>query len=122
MDEVQSSAEFYSIASNGRTNVHPEHWPAGVNTISLEGLSYLGMDTGGHLYLDGKRLYTAQRFSWFERIAAGLLTAAALVGSLAAVAGAWAQWQGTFHPSTTPSAQFSAALAAKSPAPIPPHP
>jgi len=45
----------------------------------------LGLDPKGNLYLDGKRLYTAQRLAWQERILAWIVAVAAAAQGVAAI-------------------------------------
>lgn len=82
-------ARFESEMVGHRTNIHPEHWPDDVRTISLEGLSFLGLDSKGHLYLDGEPVYTVKRWGRTERWLACLGIAAAWVGAGATVVQAW---------------------------------
>ena len=44
-----------------RTEKRKPYWPAGVYSISLEGLDWLGLDGDGELYWDGRRLKVAKR-------------------------------------------------------------
>ena len=87
--QTQSKSEFYEKLQHGRTGIHPAHWPDGVEIISLEGLSLLGLDHSGHLYLDGERLYTARRLARQERVIAWIVTAST---ALAAAATAYQAW------------------------------
>lgn len=88
-DTIKPAGEFYREVMHGRTDIHPQHWPADVNIISVEGLSLLGKDLKGNLYLDGRRLYTEARFNWVERLLASALALAAIVGAVAASVSAY---------------------------------
>lgn len=78
------------VGSTFRTNIHPEHWPADVRMVSLGSMAFLGMDSKGHLYLDGEPVYTAKRWSTAERSLAGLGIGAAWVGAIATIVQAYA--------------------------------
>jgi hypothetical protein len=80
---------FDAETGKGRTNIHPAHWPDNVRVVSLEGLTFLGMDDKGHLYLDGEPVYTAKRWSTVERWLAGLGLTAAWIGAAATAVQAW---------------------------------
>lgn len=84
--------QFASITQHARTNMWPEHWPAGVYMVSQDGLAMLGMDHRGNLYLDGERLYTERRLGRQERILAWILAVSAVTAALAATASAVADW------------------------------
>lgn len=84
VDEVPE-ADFRSRMGRGRTNRHPSHWPADVHEISLEGLSYLGLDSKGRLYLDGDPVYTVKRWGRSERLIALAGVTAAVIGATAAL-------------------------------------
>jgi len=49
----------------------------------MEGLSYLGLDSKGNLYLDGHRVHTERRLATQERIIAWLVAASTVIGSVA---------------------------------------
>ncbi|MFC4595162.1 hypothetical protein [Sphingobium tyrosinilyticum] len=76
-----SEAEVVADLKHWRTNIWPRHWPENVRMISANGLSLIGLDDEGNAYLNGKRLYTARRFAWQERVIAGLLALAAVGGA-----------------------------------------
>lgn len=59
-------------------------WPAGVHAVSREGLLLLGLDSKGRLYWDGRPLEARRRLnlSWVQKLAAGLVTAAVIVGGV----------------------------------------
>lgn len=84
-----SKNEFYSRVKAARTNLHPNHWPEDVNVVSLEGLEYLGLDSKGHLYLDGDRVYSTRRWSNGERLIAIAGVAAAFIAAVASLITAW---------------------------------
>lgn len=86
----QSKAEFYRNLGHGRTGIRPAHWPEDVEIISLEGLSFLGLDTKGNLYLDGHRVYTERRLASQERIIAWLAVAATSIAAIAGCVSAYA--------------------------------
>lgn len=96
-DEIRPEAKFYSEVQGGRTSIHPEHWPAGVNMISLEGLGLIGLDQNGNMYLDGDRLYTEKRLNWFERLLASLVAGASVVAAIAGIFSAIATWHEAFE-------------------------
>ncbi|MEX2743687.1 hypothetical protein [Rhizobium mongolense] len=48
----------------------PADWPPGVNSISIEGVSLLGIDANNNLYWDGKLLQTATTLGRTERLIA----------------------------------------------------
>ena len=58
--------------------------------ISLGSMAFLGMDSKGHLYLDGEPVYTAKRWGRAERWIAGLGVGAAWIAAIATIAQAWA--------------------------------
>jgi hypothetical protein len=87
-----SHAEFVADLKYWRTNIWPRHWPENVRIISTNGISLIGLDDEGNAYLNGRRLYTEQRFAWQERAIAWLLAIAALVAATAAAFSAWADW------------------------------
>ena len=78
-----SAVDYYMKLKAGRTGIHPEHWPADVETISLEGLSFLGLDSKGNLYLDGSRVHTERRLATQERVIAWLVAASTVVAAIA---------------------------------------
>lgn len=88
-----SEAEFFADLQHWRTNIHPAHWPENVREISVNGLSLLGLDDEGQIYLNGKRLYTEKRFANQERLIAWIATTSAVVAALATVASAIIEWQ-----------------------------
>lgn len=85
-------ARFDQELKHARTNIHPEHWPADVRCVSLNGLGYLGLDRKGRLYLDGEPVYTAKRWETFERVLASIGLAAALIGAASAGISACLDW------------------------------
>lgn len=87
---VLSSEHFYAGLRSGRTGQRPEHWPADVEIISLEGLSFLGLDSKGNLYLDGHRVHTERRLATQERWIAWIVAISTIVAAIAAVVGAYA--------------------------------
>lgn len=89
---VISSDHFYKGLRNGRTGQRPEHWPADVEIISMEGLSFLGLDRKGNLYLDGHRVYTERRLATQERVIAWIVAVAAIASAFATAVQAWADY------------------------------
>ncbi len=87
---IWSKEDLRRNTKSGRTNIRVDGWPADVRSIALENLSLFGLDSNGEVYFDGKRLYTAKRFSNFERALAGITVAAALVAAVAACISAYA--------------------------------
>lgn len=88
-----SEAEFVADLPHWRTNIWPKHWPENVRMISQNGLSLIGLDDEGQIYLNGKRLHIEKRFAAQERVIAWIATLATAVAAIAAVASAYADWQ-----------------------------
>lgn len=87
---VLSSEQFYASLRHARTGQRPEHWPADVETISLEGLSFLGLDTRGNLYLDGHKVHTERRWATQERVIAWIVATATVIAAIGTTVQAWA--------------------------------
>ena len=79
-------AEFQATLMHARTNKWPEHWPEDVRSISLNGLSLIGLDHKGNMYLDGERLYTERRLARQERVIAWSLVFFTAMGAIATAA------------------------------------
>lgn len=92
-------ARFDEELRHERTNIHPEHWPADVRCISNKGFLYLGLDRNGRLYLDGKPVYTAKRWEWYER---SLATVGLIVAGIAAGSAGVSAYVDLRQPSTPP--------------------
>lgn len=45
---------------NARAQSREAHWPPNVQSISQDGLSYIGVDEEGRLYWDGRKLATSR--------------------------------------------------------------
>lgn len=90
--DVVDREEWQHLTTNGRTNIWPEHWPKDVRCISFKGTILLGLDSKGHLYLDGDRLYTERRLGRQERILAWIVACAAIIAASAACISAWADF------------------------------
>jgi hypothetical protein len=88
-----TKARFDEEVQHARTNIHPEHWPADVRSVSPEGLTYLGLDRKGRLYLDGEPVYTAKRWETYERALATVGLFLAALGTGAAAFSAYADWR-----------------------------
>jgi hypothetical protein len=77
------------------TDDPPSEWPAGVRSISLEGVNLLGVDEKtGKLYWDGKEVLVRNKFALatYERVIAGIGVAIAgggLLLNLGRAAGWW---------------------------------
>lgn len=72
-------------------------WPTGVRPITVEQLGYIGVDSTGGLYWDGKPVEVRKRLdlSWPEKTFAIIVGLATIAGSVGAVAQGWAaahQW------------------------------
>ena len=69
----------------------PPEWPTTVKSISMDGLSLVGVDERtNELYWDGQKLVTERRFSAFERTLAVIALVITTIGVGAAVVQAWA--------------------------------
>jgi hypothetical protein len=70
----------------------PEHWPQDVYPIALEGLDFLGVDSQGRLFWDGKpiEIRKAIDLSRWQTIGAVVVALAAVVGAIAACISAYA--------------------------------
>lgn len=77
-------------------NEAPLHWPDGVRPISLEGLSLVGVADDGRLYWDGIPVEVARTFtlSWWQRVAAILVSLSAVIAAAAACVSAYADIAG----------------------------
>ncbi|WP_105424412.1 hypothetical protein [Neorhizobium tomejilense] len=58
----------------------PKSWPSDVSSISINGVSLLGVDLRNNLYWDGQRLQIVRKLGWFER-GIGILVAIATIAA-----------------------------------------
>lgn len=86
---VTSEMDWDRIRRFSKCGERPPEWPAGVEAISLKGVSLLGIDSENHLYWDGKMLATVKLTRW-QKVGAFVLTASAMVAAIAACVQAWA--------------------------------
>jgi hypothetical protein len=71
----------------------PPEWPAGVQSISLEGLALLGVEPAtNELYWEGRKLVTEKKLAAYERWLATLATAATIVMAVVEVGRAAGVW------------------------------
>ena len=77
-------------------NDAPSHWPNGVRPISLDGLILVGVGEDGRLYWDGVPVEVARTFtlSWWQRVAAVLVSLSAVIAAAAACVSAYADIAG----------------------------
>jgi hypothetical protein len=66
-------------------------WPPGVRSISVDGLSHIGVGNDGSLYWDGKPIEVRKtlNLSWWQRAGAIAVAISAVVGAGAATVSAW---------------------------------
>jgi hypothetical protein len=66
-------------------------WPAGVETISLDGLDRLGVDAQNQLYWDGKPLEVKQSLSFtgWQKVWAGVVSFTIVIGGLGSFVQGW---------------------------------
>jgi Holliday junction resolvase len=101
-ERTLTAAEFAELRAKARTNDRPDHWPADVRCISLEGISLIGLDSKGQLYLDGEQVYTTRRFSNQERAIAWLAVFFTGVAAAAACVSAYADTHQADRSASTP--------------------
>ncbi len=67
-------------------------WPSDVRPISLETLSFLGVDPDGNLYWNGKPVEVRKSLSLtvWQKAGAGLISLSAVVGAMATCVSAYA--------------------------------
>jgi hypothetical protein len=84
-----AAARKHSAQSTADT---PQHWPTGVRPVSVEGLGLLGVSEDGRLYWDGIPVEVARTFtlSWWQRLAAILVSLSAVIAAGAACVSAYA--------------------------------
>jgi hypothetical protein len=79
-----------------RLHQRRNHWPADVRSISLEGLEFLGVDSTGRIYWDGKPVEITRTFSltWWQKVGA----VATVVSAVAVAVVEWLQFLGDMAP------------------------
>jgi hypothetical protein len=94
-------------------------WPPHVWSVGLDRLDYLGVDSAGNLYWDGKRVEIRRplSLSLWQKIGAVLLAASAVTGAVATGISAWADWHSLPIPAS--SRRYCPGLAIPVPAGIP---
>lgn len=70
------------------------HWDQKILPINLTNLSFLGVDSMGHLHWDGDRINTEVRLSFWQRLGAFVITGSAAVGAAGAFLSGLADWLG----------------------------
>jgi hypothetical protein len=85
------SIDWTDRRRSSRSGERPPEWPEGVHGISLDGLSLLGIDDENRLYWDGQRIATLTLTRW-QKVGAFVVTASALIGAMAAVTSAIADF------------------------------
>lgn len=91
--DIQNDTRKHGAQSR---NDAPPHWPDGVRPISLEGLVLVGVGDDGRLYWDGIPVEVARTFtlSWWQRVAAFLVSLSAVIAAAAACVSAYADITG----------------------------
>ena len=75
-------SNFDARYPDARTTIRQPHWPDDVRVISQDGLNFIGVDSSGRMYWDGKPIEIARTFSltWWQKAGAviGLLSGVSL--------------------------------------------
>jgi len=87
---MATTDEAHPYAATAR--IRRDHWPAGVYTVSLEGLDHLGVGKDGLLYWDGKLVKTTRKITLDtqERVLAWIVAGATVVAAVATALQAYA--------------------------------
>ena len=88
------SIPYEKIRNNPGVDAQPpKHWPSGVRSISIEGLSLIGVDHDGRIYYDGKPIAYQATLAGQERIIAWIIAISTLASAIGTLVQAYFSWK-----------------------------